>query len=193
MTDLNDFMDEMEADVEEAASEFDGVGLTELGQKALEIEEQISVLGGQVTGLKKSLERIMQYAIPEALSVAGIDEFGFATATGNARVRMATRVLGTLRSAPDEDAAVAYLEEEGFSGAIKSVLQVDFTEGERDQADAMAQQIQELNDKYPTVTRVIHPQTLMAFVRAKLTDDPSFDYEKVGATAVPMSKFTQRS
>jgi hypothetical protein len=191
--DLNDFMDGMEEDAVQAANDYDGVGLTELGQKALEIMTEISDLEAQADAKKKNYERIMRYAIPEALAVAGISEFGFATGTGNARVKMATKVLGSLSKSPNEDEAVAYLEEQGFSGAIKSVLQVDFTEDERDQADAMAQQIHELNDRYPTVARVIHPQTLMAFVRAKLVDDPSFDYEKVGTTAVPMAKFTQRS
>lgn len=189
---MNDMFDAMEADAAAALAEYDGVGLRDLGTKALEIETEIETLELTLKALKKDLEKIMRYAIPQALSVAGIDEFGVTHDGGEARIKMEIKVVGTLRNAPDEDAAVAYLEASGLAGAVKSVIELDFTEGEREVAESLLPQLTELTGKYPNLSRSINPQTLMAFVRQKLKEDPTWDYEKVGISAFPQAKFTKR-
>lgn len=185
-------IDEMEADAAEALATYDGVGLTELGLTALEIENSIADLEATLKGRKKELEKLMRYAIPQALTVAGIPEFGFEHPGGKARIAKEMKVVGTLRNAADEDEAVEYLEEAGLRGAIKSSVTMDFTEEERELAEQLMPALQELTGKHPLLARNIHPSTLASFVRQKMAEDPTFDYEKVGFMAFPQAKFTIR-
>ena len=183
-----DMIEQMEADAAAAKEQYAGHTLTELGTKALSLEEEITALEDAAKAKKKDLEKIMRYAIPQELAKIGIDEFG----VGDARIKMETKVVGTLRNAPDEDDAVAYLEASGLAGAVRSVIELDFTEGEREMAENLMPQLTELTGRHPHLSRSINAQTLMAFVRQKLKEDPTFDYERVGITAYPQAKFTKR-
>jgi hypothetical protein len=183
----------MEADAKAAAEEYDGVELQELGNKAWELEQEIAGLEGQAKALKKQLEKLMKYAIPQALAVAAVDEFGFDNAVGDrCRIAMETKVVGSLRQAEDEDDAVAYLEESGLAGVIRKQVALDFAEDEAEQADGLVKMLEEITGRVPHLTRTIHASTLAAFVRAKLKEDPTWDYERVGFTAFPQAKFTKR-
>lgn len=187
-----DIFEEMEADAAAAREQFADHTLTDLGTKALELELEIEALEAQAEGMRKDLDKIMRYAIPQAMAQVGIDEFGVAHDGGEARIKMEMKVVGTLRNAPDEEAAVAYLEASGLPGVVKSIIELDFNENERDMADSLIPQLAALTGKSPQLMRSINAQTLMAFVRQKLKEDPTFDYEKVGITAFPKAKFTKR-
>lgn len=189
---MNDMIALMEADAEAAREQYAGVTLTALGNQALDLENMIEEREAQVKVLKKELEKIMRYAIPQSLAEIGIDEFGVAHDGGEARIKMEIKVVGSLRNAPDEDEAVTYLEAQGLAGVVRSVIALDFTEDERDMADQLLPKLEELTGKHPHLSRSINAQTLMAFVRQKLKEDPTFDYEKVGITAYPQARFTKR-
>lgn len=190
-----DMMDEMEADAAFARKlheEFGDKDLEELGKLALGLEDEIKAADQALKDLKKKLERIMRHAIPERLKVIGIDEFGVRLDDGRKfRVTVEIKVLGSLSGAPDVEAAVAYLEEAGMKGTVKSVIEIDYTEDEHAEAEAMLERIK-ADGRYPHMTRKLSPPTLMAFVRHKLAEDPSFDFAKVGTTAFPQAKFTLR-
>jgi hypothetical protein len=187
-----DLIDEMEAEASAAIAQYDGTNLTELGMLALGIEQSISELEATLKSKKKELEGVMKYAIPQALNAAGIPEFGFEHEGGKARIKNEIKVVGTLKNAADEDDAVGYLENAGLRGAIKSSVTMDFTEEERELAEQLMPALQELTGKHPFLARNIHPSTLAAFVRQKISEDPTFDFERVGFTAFPMAKFTVR-
>jgi hypothetical protein len=189
---MTDMIAQMEADAAAAKAQYAGVGLTELGKQALDLESMIEERENQLTVLKKELEKIMRYAIPQALAEVGIDEFGVTHDGGVARIKLETKVVGSLRNAPDEDAAVVYLEANGLSGVVRSVIELSFAEEERDVADQLLPQLEALTGKHPHLSRSINAQTLMAFVRQKLKEDPTFDYERCGITAYPQARFTKR-
>ena len=188
-----DIIDQMEAEAAAAAEEFDGAMLEDLGQQAWQLEIDIAAAEAETKGLKKRREKIMKYGIPQALAVAGVDEFGFDNAEGNrCRIAMETKVVGTLSNAEDEDVAVAYLEESGLAGVIRKQVALDFVEDESEAAENLVVAIEGVTGRYPQLTRTIHPSTLASFVRQKLKEDPTWDYEKVGFTAFPQAKFTKR-
>lgn len=185
-------IDEMEAEAERAKAEFADEGLKELGALALTIEEGIDAMETALSDEKKRLERIMRYAIPDRLAQIGIDEFSFEMPDGRRpRIKNEIKVVGSLNAAPDMEAAVEYLEAAGMKGTIKSVIEIDYTEDERELAKEMLERI-EREGRHPTMIRKLAPPTLMAFVRAKLAEDPKFDFAKVGTLAFPRAKFTTR-
>ena len=190
----DDMIDEMEDEAARAIADYDGVELTELGLRALEAEEEIARLTASLKLAKKGLDKLMMYAIPAALHEAGIPEFGFETPDGRTpRMKLDTKIRGSIRYAKDLDAAVAYLEANGHEGVIKSTLQIDFTRDEIDEVgEGIAKSIEALTQKYPTITQDVHAQTLAAIGRSALTNDPTFDLGMIGLTAVPSTKFTKR-
>ena len=191
-TEPNALIDEMEAEALRAKEEFADQGLKDLGALALAIEEGIEAQEKALADEKKRLERIMRYAIPDRLAQVGVDEFGFEMPDGRRpRIKMEVKVLGSLNAAPDMEAAVEYLEAAGMKGTIKSVIEIDYTEDERELAKEMLERI-EREGRHPTMIRKLAPSTLMAFVRQKLAEDPNFDFAKVGTMAFPRAKFTTR-
>lgn len=185
-------IDEMEAEADRAKAEFADQGLKDLGALALTIEEGIDAMEDALSEEKKRLERIMRYAIPDRLAEIGIDEFSFEMPDGRRpRIKNEIKVLGSLNAAPDMEAAVEYLEASGMKGTIKSVIEIDYTEDEREEAERMLERIV-AEGRHPTMIRKLAPPTLMAFVRNKLAEDPKFDFAKVGTLAFPRAKFTTR-
>lgn len=193
MTDeAQSLIDEMEAEALRAKAEFADQGLKELAILALDIEDNITVLETALSDEKKKLERIMRYAIPDRLAQVGVDEFGFEMPDGRRpRIKLEIKVLGSLNAAPDMEAAVEYLEAAGMKGTIKSVIEIDYTEDEREEAKEMLERIIS-EGRHPTMLRKLAPATLMSFVRNKLAEDPTFDFAKVGTLAFPRAKFTTR-
>jgi len=193
MTDeASSLIDEMEAEALRAKAEFADEGLKDLAALALGIEDNIASMETALSEEKKRLERIMRYAIPDRLAQVGVDEFGFEMPDGRRpRIKMEVKVLGSLNAAPDMEAAVEYLEAAGMKGTIKSVIEIDYTEDERELAKEMLERI-EREGRHPTMIRKLSPPTLMAFVRQKLAEDPNFDFAKVGTMAFPRAKFTTR-
>ena len=185
-------LDEMEAEAERAKAEFSDQGLKDLGKLALEVEAGIEAMESALSEEKKKLERIMRYAIPDRLAAVGVDEFGFELEDGRRpRIKLDIKVLGSLTAAPDVEAAVQYLEASGMKGSVKSVIEIDYTEDERELAEEMLERIR-AEGRYPVMVRKLAPDTLMSFVREKLKEDPKFDFAKVGTLAFPRAKFTNR-
>jgi hypothetical protein len=193
MTDeASSLIDEMEAEALRAKAEFADEGLKDLAALALGIEDNIASMETALSEEKKRLERIMRYAIPDRLASVGVDEFGFEMPDGrHPRIKLEMKVLGSLNAAPDMEEAVEYLESAGMKGTIKSVIEIDYTEDEREEAKEMLERIV-AEGRHPTMIRKLSPQTLMAFVRNKLAEDPKFDFAKVGTLAFPRAKFTTR-
>jgi len=188
-----DIENQMEQDAAEERERPVSNSLTVLGQQAWELEIEIAEAEAEVKRLNKKLEKLMKHSIPTALSEAGVDEFGFENAEGNmCRIGKEMKVRGTLSDAEDIDDALAYLESSGLRGVAKTKVELDFNMDQEQEADNLAVAIDGITGRRPMVTKTIHPQTLIAFVRSKLKEDSTFDFEKVGCTAYPQAKFTKR-
>ena len=186
---MNDLMEQMAADAAEQTK--DAATLEAMGLAAWELEQRIAGLEDQVKAEKKALREMLERTIPEAMHVHGVKEFGFDTPDGMfARLSNSIRVVGSLRYAPDIEEAVAYLEASGLVGAVKTVISVDFTEAEKEDAEAFADRLLQMSNRHMNIDRDLNPSTLRSFVTGKLKEDPTWDYEKVGMTAQPIAKIT---
>jgi len=183
-------MQDLQEDIEEATPTDI---LRELGKKAFLLDAAISELTADAAARKKALTTLLEKEIPEAMTEAGLGEFGFETPEGgNARMTAGVKVVGSLSKAPDQEAAIRYLEETGFEGVVKTALTVDLTEEERGKMEDMMSAIKGATNKYPHAERKLSPATLAAFGRQKIAEDPTWDFEKVGLTAIRAAKFTKR-
>ncbi len=188
-TDLPDFMQGMEDEAAKDTETNDTSRVEAAIARALALEEEIADGEEKVKALKKDLEGIMGSMLPQLMQQAGVVEFG--TADGS-RIKLGPKAYGSLRQAPNEEEAVAYLEANGFEGGVLTKLVMDFTESEREAAAEAAKNLSEATHKQATLGRQINAQTLMAFCREKVAEDPTFDAAKVGVTVFTAAKFTKR-
>jgi len=185
-------MDELEEDILEMGQE-DHSALQKLGTAAWALDAEIALLESDIAAKKKALRKLLERDLVESMGAAALAEFGFTTPSGSkARMCTETKVRGSLRYAPDQEEAVAFLESTGFKGGVKTNVSIDLTEEERSDLERMCDNINRATGKHTNVTRQVNPQTLMAYGREKLKYDPTWDYEKVGLTAITSVKFTTR-
>lgn len=185
-----DLADQMEEDADAA---YASLRTRDIAETAYKVTAEIEDLEAQVKARKKELETLMKGVLPRRMIADGIEAIDWKDDQGNeVRLMLENKVVGSLNYAPDEEAAIAYLEAEGFSGGVKTVLATEFTEEEREQAyQALEISERDIGRKFH-LKRVVNPQTLMAFARARMHDNPSFDFERIGLRHWPQTKFTKR-
>lgn len=189
MTD-DDLLEQME---EDASSAYADVRTREIAEEAHALAEAIDDLETQAAAKKRKLDDLMKRVLPDRMMADGLKSIDWVDDSGKEiRLMLEDKVVGSLSYAPDEDAAVAYLEAEGFAGAVKTVLQTDFTEEEKELAYQALEIVEADVGRKFSLKRTINPQTLMAFGRARIADNPDFDFEKVGLKHWTQTKFTKR-
>lgn len=160
----------------------------DLIEEALNLEDEIAKREEALKSVKKKLATIMDVDLPNALRAAGTTAGG----AHGARVELGIRVNGSLSKAPDVEAAVAYLEENGLEGGVRTKVTFDFPADKIEDARDLSKGILEERKLSSEIEYSINAQTLMAFVRRKLEADPTFDAARVGITTFVHSKFTKR-
>lgn len=189
----DELLDDMEADAAAALEEYDGEKIDTIAKKAHAVDAEIRDLEHQVAQKKRELKVLMEHVLPLRMNEIGIPEIGVKLDDGSsARIVLETKIVGSLSGAADQDKAVAYLEQEGFSAAVKTILSSEFSEDERDKAWQALKICEEDLGRTFSLKREINPQTLMAFGRRRLKENPAFDFELVGLRAWPQCKFTKR-
>lgn len=195
MTDAPDpdtisLIDEMEADARENASQpVDATKIEDQIERALRIEDEIAALEEEIKAKKKDLKTLMENTLPEFMTELGLSEFGV---DSGARVKLSLGGYGSLRYAPDRDAAIAYLEENGLKGAVTTEISVKFTEEEREAARTLAETLTVSNDKAVSIKRDINPSTLRAYALRRKAEDPHFDPGIIGMTVFTTAALTRR-
>jgi hypothetical protein len=188
MTD--ELLEQMEEDADAA---FAGIRTREIAEKAHALVGDIEAMEEQLSVMKKELEKLMTGVLPRRMIADGISAIDWKDENGNEiRLMLEDKVVGSLNYAEDEDAAIAYLEAEGFSGVTKTVLSTEFAEEERDKAYQALEVVQKDIGRQFYLKRVINPQSLMAFGRARIKENPNFDFKLVGLNYWPQTKFTKR-
>ena len=161
-------------------------------ERAVEKQQAIEEHEAEVKRLKKEQAELLTRDIPTMLDVLGTGAMSFTVGNHEVSITLEHKVRGTLNSAPDTEAAIAYLAQHGFEGAMQTKVSLDFKEGELDEeAVATLQDLAEREfGKDVHLDRKINPQTLMAFVREQIKVDPNFNPKIVGATVMREAKLS---
>lgn len=176
---------EMAADAEAAAAA-PMERLRPLLDEVLLLDRDIETLDETLKEKKARREQLLRHEVPGLMSEIGIAQATIDVGNALVDVRVDVKVFGTLRSAPDQDDAVAYLEENGFEGGVLTRASIDFKEEEM--TDEVRRSLEGVvaqgYEKDVHFARELNPSTLRAFVRQAIAENPSFDPSRVGATVV---------
>lgn len=162
-------------------------GLQKMGEALILMDEIIDAVDDRLKTLKKDREIYARFHLPDAMKKVGLHEFGFKMEDGRQpRIINDTAMFGSLGRAEDQQAAVDWLEENGFEGGVLSSVEKKFTEEEREEAEKFAE------ESGGTLTRDVKAATLKAFAREALEKGKPVPFETLGLTCVPEAKITKR-
>lgn len=146
-----------------------------MAERLITLGQEISHLEQQLQDTKAQHQDIEQVALPELMRELGFTSFALADGS---RVAL-TEDLSCSITEANRDAALAWLDQNGFGGLIKTQVQVNFGREQRALAVAVARELeQRAGDACTsTVKESVHPGTLKAFLKDELAKGTAVPFE----------------
>lgn len=174
---MNDIFDDI-FDEGEALSSIDtstGRQLSDLVRKLRNVESQISDAEQHLKALKSEKHKLSVENIPALMDEMGVERLDVDGVT-------VTRKMMVHASIPVDrrEEAYAWLRSEGLDDIIKNDVTLSFGKGEDNVAGDVVGMLRERGFDPDTKTH-IHPSTLKAFVKERVTDGKPIDLDMFGA------------
>lgn len=177
-----------------SAFQGDGPRNSDLGSLS-ELIAQLEAAEADVREAEEELRRrqqivrsLSEHDIPEVMMAVGIETF---KTTSGTEVSIKKDIRASIPVAMRER-AYQWLEDNGYSGLIKREVRVGFR---RDEGGEALTLLDELGGKYGNVAerQEVHPATLKAWVKERLTEGDDIPMELFGAFEVNRAKIKKRS
>jgi|TARA_R100001224_G_scaffold112953_2_gene96744 hypothetical protein len=179
---MNDFLDELEADVNAGPSKVESVnqvGLSTIAELAVAIrtsEDDIANLENLLKEKKRELLKLTDEDLPSMLQEIGLSEFKL---EDGSQVTIKP-TYGASIKVEDRPQAYEWLRENGYDDIIKNTVTCAFGRGEDDNASAFAA-LAEKEGFIPSQKEEIHSSTLRAFIKERVENGDEFPSELFGA------------
>ena len=179
---MNDFLDELEADVNTGPSKVESVnqvGLSTIAELAVAIrtsEDDIANLENLLKEKKRELLKLTDEDLPSMLQEIGLSEFKL---EDGSQVTIKP-TYGASIKVEDRPQAYEWLRENGYDDIIKNTVTCAFGRGEDDNASAFTA-LAEKEGFIPTQKEEIHTSTLRAFIKERVENGDEFPSELFGA------------
>ena len=179
---MNDFLDELEADVNAGPSKVESVnqvGLSTIAELAVAIrtsEDDIANLENLLKDKKRELLKLTDEDLPSMLQEIGLSEFKL---EDGSQVTIKP-TYGASIKVEDRPQAYEWLRENGYDDIIKNTVTCAFGRGEDDNASAFAA-LAEKEGFIPSQKEEIHASTLRAFIKERVENGDEFPSELFGA------------
>ena len=179
---MNDFLDELEADVNAGPSKVESVnqvGLSTIAELAVAIrtsEDDIANLENLLKDKKRELLKLTDEDLPSMLQEIGLSEFKL---EDGSQVTIKP-TYGASIKVEDRPQAYEWLRENGYDDIIKNTVTCAFGRGEDDNASAFAA-LAEKEGFIPSQKEEIHTSTLRAFIKERVENGDEFPSELFGA------------
>ncbi len=148
--------------------------LTQLAERQAAASALVLDLEAQLNKAREDLRDIAEREVPELMDQIGIDEF---KTTSGLKIKIDETIRASIPKAKAH-LAFAWLNANGHGAMIKRVVSVAFGRGEDDKADDLRGRLMddfEVDDKSS-----VHPSTLAAFVREKLSEGEEVPLDLLG-------------
>ena len=129
----------------------------------LDLEDQIKALESQLEATKASLIQVQEVDLPSALQEYGMAEIKMDDDT---KITIKQEYYATIKEEKRSE-AFSWLIGNGHADLIKHDITTSFTRGQADEAQRLAELLEENNVNFVDKKHV-HPQTLRAFVREQI-------------------------
>lgn len=140
--------------------------------------------------LKEAKERariVREETIPSAMQELGISSITLDTGE---KLKVEQEVYASIPAA-NKNAAYAWLDDNGFGGLIKILVDAQFGKGEQEAATALMQELQERGLQV-TAEQSVHASTLKAFLKEQLSKGANVPLDLFGARPVWAAKISKK-
>jgi hypothetical protein len=181
---LDDFEKEVsEESVLEGADKKKLNAVAELGQRQIELQDEIQNINDELKQRTKELFLLTSNTIPELMKEIGLKSFTLDTGE-NLEVAHIVKASIAVKNRPE---AFKWLRENNFGDIIKNQVVINFDRGQDDEA---AEVIAEANDKglSPEQKESVHAMTLTAFVKEQMEKGSKIPMELLGVFEYDLTK-----
>lgn len=165
---MSDLTDMMAADAQQmfrAPSADDLLTISDLANKQLRLIDAIAEQEEILCGLKDQLSRVRDFELPQAIEATGLKEFEL---TNGSKVSIKEEIYAAITE-ENREAAFGWLEKTSNDGIIKNQINCPFGKGQDEDAQQLMLMLAEKGFSF-TNSRMVHPQTLRAFIKKELED-----------------------
>ena len=174
---MSDIFEDLYDEEEALSSVTTGTGkqLSELVRSLREVEAKISEAEDYIKTLKQEKHKLSVENIPSLM-----DEMGVERLDVDGSVVERKMIVSASIPVANKDAAFEWLRDNGLDDIIKNDITVSFGKGEDNVAGDVVGLLQERGFDPKTKTHV-HPSTLKAFIKERVTDGKPIDLDLFGA------------
>lgn len=149
--------------------------LSDLVRKLRNVEDQISDAENHLKALKQEKHKLSVENIPALMDEMGVDRLDVDGVTVSRKMMVHASIPSDRK-----DEAFAWLRENNLDDIIKNDVTVSFGKGEDNIAGDVVGLLQERGFD-PNTKTYVHPSTLKAFVKERVTDGKPIDLDMFGA------------
>jgi len=152
--------------------------IAKLAQQQALLQDKVTSLEEALKEAKKDLQRVEEQDLPEAMDKIGMAEFKLVDGT---KISIKTFYNASITSDRKPE-AMAWLDDNGHGGIIKTDVSVAFSRGELDIARDFLEYARGFNNlsNEPELDQSVHWQTLRAFVKEQVEGGANFPQELFG-------------
>ena len=174
---MSDIFEDMfdEADAVSRVDTGTGKQLSQLVRDLRSIESSIEDAETRLKTLKQAKHKLSVENIPALMDEMGVERLDVDGMTVERRMIVAASI-----PAANKDRAFDWLRDNGLDDIIKNDITVSFGKGEDNVAGDVVGLLQERGFD-PTTKTHVHPSTLKAFVKERITDGKPIDLDLFGA------------
>ena len=158
-----------------------------LAAEAGTIEQKLEALDDESSLASKRLYWIKTQGIPEALRQAGLKKF---TGLDGREVAVEDFIGGSLpKEEPARSRAISKLEEYGLGGIIRTIITVDFSREDHDDAVKLYKQLRKNNSYNIEMKNSVHASSYTATLLRRLEDGKPLDASNLNIFIGQTTKF----
>jgi len=157
--------------------------LRQLSKQLKEAQDDVEHSERQLKDAKARLRSINEDLFPGLMDEMGVKLL----ALDNGTVIKLEEVVSAAITEANRERAHAWLVANGYGGLIKTTVVAEFDAGHRDEAVSVAHGLAESHDHIELKEKV-HPATLKAFVKERLTNGDNFPMELFSVHATTVAK-----
>ena len=153
--------------------------ITAAADVAVALRDEIDKLDFALKTAKGKLTNLVKNELPALLAEGQTSVW----ANDDVSISIKSKVGGSLNYSKDKDGGLAWLRANEFSGIIKSSLEAAFADDQFDLAVSVAAMLADQFALKVEVDRAVHPQTLIAWAKARMEEGGVVPLELLGLTA----------
>lgn len=161
--------------------------VTDMANLLIRQSDRVAVLEQDLSDAKAAMVKTQREDLPEVMREFGLLDFTLSTG-------MKIEIKEDISCGITEDRkveALRWLNEHGFGGLIKTVVSVEFGQGEIESAEELAIKLQ--GDGLPaTANEIVHASTLKSFIKEQLENGQSIPFNLFGVHPFSFAKIVTK-